>query len=179
MMLDQHMLVVIIALSTQAQAPTGVQVHRLERLGAGFARHEWFSPLLLVHFLSCSLSSLANLCWASCMSREGWRLQTMLLSTINIKKPITFKRSKGCRGLTLRLHLLLALVLVLCASSWRSCRWSTTRRCYDYFDTGRPDQLLSQLHDIGIFLSFCCCLQDFEWPGPEKVVVACDVGWQR
>ena len=92
----------------------------------------------------------------------------MLLSTISIIKPITFKRSKGYRGLTPRLQLLLALILVLCASSWRSRRWSTTRRCYYDFDTGRPDQLLSQLHDIGIFLSFCCCLQDFEWPGPKK-----------
>ena len=114
-MLDQHMLVVIIALSTQAQAPTGVQVHRPERSGVGFARHEWFSPLLLVHFLSCSLSSLANLCWASCMSGEGRRLQTVLLSTINIKTLIRCKRSKGHRGLTPRLQLVLALVFVLCA----------------------------------------------------------------
>ena len=39
MMLDQHLLVVIIALSAEAQAPKGVQVHRPERSGAGFARH--------------------------------------------------------------------------------------------------------------------------------------------
>ena len=178
-MLDQHLLVVIIALSAEAQAPKGVQVHRPERSGAGFARHSGCHHSLSFKTCLTFVSALANVYWASYRSGQGRRLQTVLLSTISIKKPITFKRSKGYRGLTPRLHLLLALVLVLCASSWRSCRWSTTRRCYDYFDTGRPDQLLSQLHDIGIFLSFCCCLQDFEWPGPENVVAACDVGWQR
>ena len=121
----------------------------------------------------------ANVCWVGCKSGPGRRPAIVLLSTINMKNLITIKRRKRYRGLTPRVLLVLALVLVLCASSWRSCRWSTTRRCYDDFDTGRPDQLLSQLHDIGIFLSFCCCLQDFEWPGPKNVVAACDVGWQR
>ena len=115
MMLDQHSLVGIITLSTQAQAPTGVQVHRLERSGVVFAKHEWFSPLLLVQTCLCFLSSLANLCWASCRYGQGRRLQTVLLSTISIKMLIRFKGRKGCRGLTPRVLLALALVFVLCA----------------------------------------------------------------
>ena len=161
MMLDQHLLVDIIALSTQAQAPTGIQVYRPERSGVGFARHEWFSPLLLVHFLSCSLSSLANLCWASCMSGEGRRLQTVLLSTINIKTLIRFKRSKGHRGLTPRLQLVLALVFVLCAHLGALAGDLRQGRYYD-LDRARPDQLLSQLHDMGIFLSLSCLSLLFE-----------------
>ena len=137
-MLDQHLLVDIIALSTQAQAPKGVQVHRPERSGVGFVRNEWFSPLLLVHFLSCSLSSLANLCWASYKSRQGRRLQTVLLSTINIKKPIRCKRSKGHRGLTPRLLLVLALVFVLCAHLGALAGDLRQGRYYD-FERGRPN----------------------------------------
>ena len=57
MMLDQHMLVVIIALSTQAQAPMGVQVHRPERSGVGFARHSGSHHSLL--FTSCLAFSLS------------------------------------------------------------------------------------------------------------------------
>ena len=177
-MLDQHLLVDIIALSTQAHAPTGVQVHRPERSGVGFARHEWFSPLLLVHFLSCSLSSLANLCWASCMSREGRRLQTVLLSTINIKKLIRCKRSKGHRGLTPRLQLVLALVFVLCAHLGALAGDLRQGRYYD-FERGRPDQLLSQLHYIGIFRSFCWLSLTFECPGRSNDASARDVGWDR
>ena len=137
-MLDQHLLVVIIALSAEAQVPKGVQVHRPERSGVGFVRNEWFSPLLLVHFLSCSLSSLANLCWASYKSRQGRRLQTVLLSTINIKKPIRCKRSKGHRGLTPRLQLVLALVFVLCAHLGALAGDLRQGRYYD-FERGRPD----------------------------------------
>ena len=55
-MVDQHMLVVIIALSTQAQAPTGVQVHRPERSGVGFASNEWLWPLSIIESLLASLS---------------------------------------------------------------------------------------------------------------------------
>ena len=58
MMLDQHMLVVIIALSTQAQAPTDVQVHRPECSGADFATIQWLLPLPLVHILSCLQGTL-------------------------------------------------------------------------------------------------------------------------
>ena len=42
---DQHLLVDTMTVPTHARAPKGVQVHRPERSGAGFARHEWFSPL--------------------------------------------------------------------------------------------------------------------------------------
>ena len=103
----------------------------------------------------------------------------MLLSTIDMKKLMTTKASKGDRGTTAYLLLGLTLVLVLCASSWRSCRWSTTRRCYDYFDTGRPDQLLSQLYNIGIFCSFSSFSLHFECPGCYKGALARDVGWDR
>ena len=39
---DQHLLVDTMTLPAHTQAPTGVQVHRPERSGVGFARHEWF-----------------------------------------------------------------------------------------------------------------------------------------
>ena len=55
---DQHVLVDIMAPPAQAQAPKGVQVHRPERSGAGFARHQWLSPLPLLQNLSRSLSLL-------------------------------------------------------------------------------------------------------------------------
>ena len=119
---DQHLLVDTMTLPAHAQAPKSVQVHRPERCGAGFARHEWFSPLLLVQTCLCSLPSLAYLCWASCRSRQGRPPDTVLLSTFTMKNLIRFKRRKGSRGLTPRLQVALALVLVLCASSWRSCR---------------------------------------------------------
>ena len=45
---DQHVLVDIMTPLAQAQATEGVQVHRPERSGAGFATHEWFSPLPLM-----------------------------------------------------------------------------------------------------------------------------------
>ena len=47
------------------------------------------------------------------------------------------------------------------------------------FETGQPNQLLSQLHDIGIFLSFYGYLQDFECASAKSVVSAREVGWQR
>ena len=121
----------------------------------------------------------ANVCWVGCKSGPGRRPAIVLLSTINMKNLITIKRRKGYRGLTPRVLLLLALVLVLCASSWRSRRWSTTRRCYYDFDTGRQDQLLSQLHNIGIFCSFSSFSLHFECPGCYKGALARDVGWDR
>ena len=52
-------------------------------------------------------------------------------------------------------------------------------RCYYDFDTGRPDQLLSQLHNIGIFYFFSCLSLHFECPGCYKGALARDVGWDR
>ena len=52
MMLDQHLLVVIIALSAEAQVPKGVQVHRPERSGAAIARNQWLLPLLTLNCFS-------------------------------------------------------------------------------------------------------------------------------
>ena len=146
-MLDQHLLVDIIALSTQAQAPTGVQVHRPERSGVGFARHEWFSPLLLVHFLSCSLSSLANLCWARYRSGEGRRPKYSAFEHFNLKILITVKRRKGCRGAMARMQLVLAQVLVLCAHL-DALAGDLRQGSYDYFDkaNGHPAAVAAPIY---------------------------------
>ena len=39
---DQHLLVDTMTVPAHAQARTGVQVHRRERSGIDYARHEWF-----------------------------------------------------------------------------------------------------------------------------------------
>ena len=71
MMLDQHMLVVIITLSTQAQAPTGVHVHRLERFGVGFARPVAFATPTRSLLSSRSRVFLSNVCWAVAILRQA------------------------------------------------------------------------------------------------------------
>ena len=107
----------------QAQAPISWRMHHcapifaavtIETSGSNHSR----SNLLLI--FAC-LTAIALACGDR--SRRGWRLATVLLSTLTSQNLITVNRRKGRRHMTHGLLLLLALVLVLCSlSSSLFCR---------------------------------------------------------